>query len=832
MSLKDITITGSIGSIATQSYGQRTYVSSTDEQSFPIEQVTGSYAGAWPNFKLRGLTTSNSASNTTVDLVVNVTQSWPASNTTPLGIVSYIHDTMEEFINGEFSGSRYTVSDGNLNDEQCEQFLTVNTTSTSYSMFPYVSTYADGEITFDSLGIFLDKRTIPSNGQFLMHYKANTQTDVIPPPTFREIDYIKVARIDQEGDDNTLSLQELTHFIWTDSTTGKIDLTILNISEYSTYYLYEVKSKVLSRTTSYADDNILNYAFSASSAGSMNANTSPYYLGTWNIINNATGQFGGTYYRFALTPNCNIRYTASINITNPNGSPVSFNFGFWSSPDLSTSYTPIQISSLINLDASATTTITLSGSTSTQFFGQMFHWLETKNNTLPLTINNASWVITQSQAPQLSTSSITIEPYLLSTFRNSDCDVLMNNYSQNDISQTHQKVLYDDGGTIPSNLNQIKAGIAEQAEINDYLYSFSANILPRYIGVKTTSKDINLPFITGLSNEEISLLNSSSLRDDYVSLPNVEYRTQYFAYFEKISDNFPKNNYASKAYISKLIGPEGDIIPLDSDNRYIIDVETIFPNDSNVKLYYISFAFDPDANLSEESKYHDTIIDEPAVYYQSYFYFRPQLIDTSSLLHVSMSGRFDLDLFDPRVLEATTTTLQPYVQQGSLLNSRFNLYSVEDGDAYSLYLKYNTLFTGSATAAAADSLVSNGYLMGLALTLTNPFITSSIPSSSFRSYNDYWPIRFNTTSTSSNYEVDTSFLPIRPGDRVRVFNAVLKDDQNQTKYVDDTDVLFFADLAGEDNFNFTAQRGLVSYDRKIESIVVNRPSIYIPVYNP
>ena len=42
MSLQDITITGSIGSIATQSYGQRTYISSTDEQSFPIEEITGS----------------------------------------------------------------------------------------------------------------------------------------------------------------------------------------------------------------------------------------------------------------------------------------------------------------------------------------------------------------------------------------------------------------------------------------------------------------------------------------------------------------------------------------------------------------------------------------------------------------------------------------------------------------------------------------------------------------------------------------------------------------------------------------------------------------------
>ena len=37
MALQDITITGSIGTYPTLSYGQKMYVSSTDEQSFPIE---------------------------------------------------------------------------------------------------------------------------------------------------------------------------------------------------------------------------------------------------------------------------------------------------------------------------------------------------------------------------------------------------------------------------------------------------------------------------------------------------------------------------------------------------------------------------------------------------------------------------------------------------------------------------------------------------------------------------------------------------------------------------------------------------------------------------
>jgi hypothetical protein len=570
MSLQDITITSSIGSIATQSYGQRTYIASTEEQSFPIETITGSQAGSWPNF--------TPGTNYTVDLVVNITQSWSGSNPTPLGIVPFVHNTMEEFIDGEFSGSNYIVSDGNLNDADCEQFLTVGTTPTLYSMFPYATAYLDGEIagTSASLDLFLSKNTAPSNGQFLMHYNVDTRTEVPPTYTLKDIDYIKVARIDQDGNDNTLSLQELTNFIWTDSTAGKIDLVVQNISEYSTYYLYEVKSRTWIDLIYYADDNVLDYSFSASSAASMAATANLFYLNNWNVINNATGQFDGTFYTFALTPNCNITYTASANITNPNGSSVSFNFGFWSSTDFNT-YSPIKTSSLQTLGPGASTTITLQDVSYTQFFGQTSYWLETKNNTLPLTINNASWIITQSQSPQLFTSSIVIEPYLLSTFTNSDCDVLMNNASENDISQVRQRVLYEDGSTIPSNLRQIKAGIAEQAEINDYLFNANANVLPRYLGVRTTSPGFNLPSTNGFTNETLSIIDTGSILFSYNGTPSVESTTTYFGYFTGLKSNYPIYKGTTSPILKYLIREDGEVFTPSSDEATYYNIVDSFP---------------------------------------------------------------------------------------------------------------------------------------------------------------------------------------------------------------------------------------------------------------
>lgn len=149
MSLKDITITGSIGTYPTLSYGQKEYVSSTDEQSFPIEQVTGSSGGATPNFYGQYATT---------DLYVNVTQSWDVYDNTPVGIVFSVHNTQDEFIDGEYSGSALEVTNQGLIDANCEQFLTVSTVEIDYKPYFYKS-------TITSLGAFLDLNTSPNDGE-------------------------------------------------------------------------------------------------------------------------------------------------------------------------------------------------------------------------------------------------------------------------------------------------------------------------------------------------------------------------------------------------------------------------------------------------------------------------------------------------------------------------------------------------------------------------------------------------------------------------------------------------------------------------------------------
>jgi hypothetical protein len=759
MPLQDIIITGSIGSIATQSYGQRTYISSTDDQSFPLETITGSQAGSWPNFV--------PGANYTVDLIVNVTQSWSGSNVTPVGIVPFVQDTNDEFFNGEFSGSNYVVTDGNLTDEDCQQFLEVNTTPTSYSVFPYIEAYLNGTpvLSSGSFSSFIHRYTSPNPGQLLFSVREDTNSGT----KYTKIEFVKIARIDQEGNDNTLSLQELTSLRWTDSTAGEIILNVISISEYLDYYLYEVTSKTWVNLIYFADDNVLDYTFTASSAiTSIPINQYLYLTSSWTVNTDTAGGFSNGQYTFPLTPNCGITYTASIGLTLttsasfslaingydplypiyvPNAatsvpSPISTtgsgtnvyylspgtynitisssdnypiqnykyeidaylyndnilfnsdlvgigsgpnglgpdgwmsrdnfaptfneNEAFWSletiDPSFSTnpifsgypggvyyvnpntvdpgdifcttqsltpvflpnetytveivvppltylgsidpllsyylgpsaypitcSYNRAQLSTPANhigyipSGAHGTFSFTFTApntGTPTTIGREIAILVPTASNYTingenayftilkisayigsSATVNNLSFEITQSQLPQTSTSSVILEPYLTSTFRNSDCDVLMNNASQNDISGTRRRVLYDDGYIIPSNFQQIISGTAEYAEVNDYLYNANANVRPRYEGVRVSQQRLNTWTEGDISPDKF---------------PSVQNLKTSVAYSDKVIDGAPIVMNASRAIIKLLIDENGTILTPNANQNTVYTTQGNF----------------------------------------------------------------------------------------------------------------------------------------------------------------------------------------------------------------------------------------------------------------
>jgi hypothetical protein len=125
---KDLTITGSIGSTPALLDGARYYEASTDYEFFPIVTTSGSDGGTF----LSGY----------------VTQSWDGINVTPLGDVPFTQDNKEEFIDGEFSGSVITVTDGELNPDNPIKYA--NTIGIAYKTSGSTSTNVqDGELNWD-----------------------------------------------------------------------------------------------------------------------------------------------------------------------------------------------------------------------------------------------------------------------------------------------------------------------------------------------------------------------------------------------------------------------------------------------------------------------------------------------------------------------------------------------------------------------------------------------------------------------------------------------------------------------------------------------------------
>ena len=107
----------------------------------------------------------------------NVTQSFSVTTPSLTGSINTIHDSQDEFYNGEFSGSTLLVSNGELN-EGCEQFKSVNTTAVTYQIRSYNSLNYD----FNS---FINPENLPFDGYIQVWFQDNSSPALPSPnPTF------------------------------------------------------------------------------------------------------------------------------------------------------------------------------------------------------------------------------------------------------------------------------------------------------------------------------------------------------------------------------------------------------------------------------------------------------------------------------------------------------------------------------------------------------------------------------------------------------------------------------------------------------------------------
>ncbi len=115
---------------------------------------------------------------------LDISQSWSETFITPSGSVTQTHNTLDEFFNGEFSGSSLVITDGNITDPDCEVFLKPSTTLVTYTPVLY-------EYTTTPQSTFLQGAN-PDSGEIYIYYtsenvtsgdpsQAGTPTQYIPP---------------------------------------------------------------------------------------------------------------------------------------------------------------------------------------------------------------------------------------------------------------------------------------------------------------------------------------------------------------------------------------------------------------------------------------------------------------------------------------------------------------------------------------------------------------------------------------------------------------------------------------------------------------------------
>jgi hypothetical protein len=411
---------------------------------------------------------------------------------------------------------------------------------------------------------------------------ASSYTGPIFPATWGVnpgILFIKVNRIDQNGIDNTISLQSLEKIKIKYSDIGIQTYDVLNITEYPDYYLFYVNPPT--PATSSADNTIVDYKISATVTQSFSS-ASTGLIFTSSILSPLAWSTASLYpegFTCSKTPNIPINVTFS-GLVNTNGGLDGVNLYVLNSSGVSS-----LIGSIGPLGVGANNfTITSSFSLieGDHLWAQTVHSLGVFTNSI-----TASLLVTQSISPTSSViDQIIFEPYLTENFINSDYNVLFNNAITGIFSKKYMGADYESGILIPTNFDLIISNSAFPAEVQDYYYNLQRHILPRYNGSKMYAANINYYtpptnnaiFANGEINQQWGG-DSLSSRDVIVSNP-----ATYILYFEWIGGSPPEYKNGAGAKIKYLINENGEVSSPLLDNPYYYNLINAFEKNSLVQV--------------------------------------------------------------------------------------------------------------------------------------------------------------------------------------------------------------------------------------------------------
>ena len=546
--VQDITITGSVNP------------QWNDYNPGTIENFSGGTGGSFEIFN--GIDTSPyGADGNGPDNRFGITQSWNETYPTLSGSVTIVHDSQDEFYNGEFYGSTIIVTTQSLN-----QPYPSNYTSFGYKPVHYYPTTAaiEGASQLqDWFDLFITPITSPPPGEiYFLEQKIGTLYTT----------YIKVAKIDCNGNDNTNVLENATSIlVYNNILNTYFEYKVTLFGEGADYFLYKCENPLQPFNDTIFPNQILNYTISGSITNSVTI--SPF----GSLLFQPTASIDGLNYydsssgytTFGNTPNTRLRMTSSITV---NASTTTLIYYWYVNTIYLNDIGSAPAGTIFNV-------FNAPAGTSTHVLTGSFYPLEGESYILVIatpfepnstTIQNVQFLITQSRAVEtVSCSPIAFfEPNITeANFYNSDENALINNVVDNRQSSVYQDVDYTQGALVPVNFEAILSGSAVKAAVQDSNYTLRRHINPRYNGSRTTSLKLNV--WTSQSN------NYEGDTNTFGKLSTIDSTKTYVAYCNNFTGWSPERMNTSALIISYLIGEDGSVvIPDTSDNSLYINKGT------------------------------------------------------------------------------------------------------------------------------------------------------------------------------------------------------------------------------------------------------------------
>jgi hypothetical protein len=536
-----------------------------------VENFSGGTGGTFEIFN--GVNSSPYGPNGTgPENIYFLTQSWVESTLSPLGPVNTIHDSQDEFYDGEFSGSNILVTTQSL----AQAYPLQNESFLYKQVHYYGTTSAEASILENN---FVNPFTQPQNGEILFYNQP------IALYTIFDTKFIKISKIDCNGNNQTIALENITKiYVYNYLFNVYIPYTITNVNELSSCFLYE--TTIFEGYTPFLFPNqILDYSTTSSiNTPRILPSINSQIINSWEIESGDAPNYFNTssgIYTLGNTPQIQLTISASIDTFGalPTGSigkaslillrnnsetsliTQNFNLNGFDTTLLSTSIYPIQQDQIyIRITKAYFTAGTL-------------------------LLNNAEFSISQS-VPIITSSCypVILEPYVsLPYYYNSDYNPLINNVDQYRLNSYYQAINYYPGIVTPINFDLLINNSALKASIPDSNYTTERHTIPRYKGSKSTSQLLNVWSSPGTLSGS-NYLNNAIYEDvgTYGLTPTVESLKTIIAFAEGIGGWPPERMNASAITVKYLIKSDGSVVIPNTTENSLADIQDTFITDERI----------------------------------------------------------------------------------------------------------------------------------------------------------------------------------------------------------------------------------------------------------